>query len=329
MSARRYLSVLGILLVAGQLRLAPEQALHDRLQREGLASPPIEVGLQERIGQTSMAVALGGLRTLVATFTNLRITEAFRETRWLDLEKVLETTVELSPHTEYYWDMGSWHLAYNAASSAGDVSDLDNAPRDLRRKSEILRRRAEWKRWVLKGRAFLERGLRFNPEDPSILVDLGRVYSDPFRMPDDKKAADFYGRALKAGEDRPYIRRAYLAALASSGDQPILVQSMLYQLLQDPKNRVPVLLCLQYVLERGAEPPEKAVENAVRIFGSKDKALRNLGAYYTNVRMRLPLDGVEVIIRLLERDAGISPDSPKSYIAERERALMNVEMLGR
>ena len=69
------------------------------LRAAGLFPPPMEIGTRDRIGQTSSAVALGGLRTLVATFLNLRAFTFFTEQRWDDVEDTFDTIVDLAPRT--------------------------------------------------------------------------------------------------------------------------------------------------------------------------------------------------------------------------------------
>lgn len=73
------------LLAFGAARLPYEAGLAKELRSAGLTPPPMEIGTRDKIGQTSSAVALGGLRTLVATFMNLRAFSFFQEQRWDDL----------------------------------------------------------------------------------------------------------------------------------------------------------------------------------------------------------------------------------------------------
>ena len=139
--------------------------------RRAAFAAPLEIATRDRIGQTSSAVALGGLRTLVATFLNLRAFTYFTEQRWDDVADTYDTIVDLAPHTRYYWETGSWHLAYNAASYYLNDSELPP-----------LRRREAWRASILRGRAFLERGIRNNPDDWSLLANLGMLLSDPIQI---------------------------------------------------------------------------------------------------------------------------------------------------
>ena len=114
-------------------------------------------------------------------------------------------------------------------------------------------------------------------------------------------------------------RRNLLQARARTGEAPAVLLPELQSLLQsDPGSAVPSMLALRYVLEARISPPEDPVARAVGIFGSEQRALRILGAYFTDYLDRMPQTGVETAIRLLEGRAGIAPDSPKSHIRQRE-----------
>lgn len=304
---RPLLLAAAVLLTAGFVRLHVEEAMTANFREQGLLSPPLELELKEKLGQNSSAVALAGLRTLVATFTHLNVTDCFSRQKWLELEKAMNTTVQLAPRGTYYWDIGGWHIGTNASTYYRSEAGLPE-----------LRARAEAKRWVLKGREFFERGIRNNPDDWRLRVALGNLCSDPFRYPDDALAAEAYARAVATGQAPPSVRRALFRAEVRSGTNPEKSLAEVRELLADPRNRVPTLLCIAYVLEARFDPPEDPVARAVEFFGSEEKALRNLGSYFLNIHDRLPMDGVELAVRLLEYRRGIRPGDPQSFIRKLE-----------
>jgi hypothetical protein len=304
---RTLLAAAVVLLAAGALRLPLEQAMTEDFRERGLLSPPLEIGLREKIGQNSSAVALSGLRTLVATFTHLKATECFSRTRWTDLEKAMETTVQLAPRSAYYWDIGGWHIGVNASTWYRNEAGLPE-----------LRARAESRRWVEKGRAFFERGIQNNPADWRLHAALGNACSDSFRYPDDLRAEKAYAAALATGDAPAYVGRARLIAEARNGKDPAATLAKVRELLNVPNNRVPTLLCLAYSLEYKLQPPPDPVARAIEIFGSEEKALRNFGDYFLNIYDRLPTDGVETAVRLLEYRKNILPQDLRSFIRKRE-----------
>lgn len=310
MKSRRPLLAAAVLLVAGVLRLPVEKALTKDFQEQGLLSAPLEIGLRERIGQNSSAIALAGLRTLVATFAHLQATGYFSECAWADVESSMETAAQLSPHGPYYWDMGAWHMAYNAASWYRLDSGLPP-----------IRARAEARRWVAKGRHFYERGIANNPDDWQLPSLLGQLLSDARREPDDQAAVEAFRKAVATGKAPPHIHRQRFFAEARAEADPREILAAVRALLATPGNRVPTLLGLQYTLEYQVHEPEDPAALALGIFGSEEKALRNLGDYYVNNLLdRMPERGVEAAIRVLEGRRGISPEDRRSFIRQKDEA---------
>jgi len=296
-----------VLLAAGALRMPLEQAMTEDFREQGLLSRPLELGLKEKLGQNSSAIALAGLRTLVATFTHLKVTEYFSQQKWPDLEKAMNTTVQLAPRGTYYWDIGAWHIGTNASTHYRSEAGLPE-----------LRARAEARRWVIKGREFYQRGIRNNPDDWRLHAALGNLCSDVFRYPDDALAAEAYAGAIATGKAPPGVRRALMIAEVRVGKNPEKSLAEVRELLKVPANRVPTLLCIRYVLEQKVHPSDDPVGRAVEIFGSQEKALRNLGSYFLNIYDRLPMEGVETAVRLLEYHRGIRPEDPRSHISQRD-----------
>lgn len=286
------------LAVFGAVRLPFESGLHGGLRATGLLPPPLETGTREKIGQTSSAVALGGLRTLVATFLNLRAFTFFTGQRWDDVEATYETIVDLAPRTRYYWETGAWHLAYNAASYYLNDSKLP-----------ALRRREAWRASIHKGRAFLERGARNNPDDWSIFANLGFMLSDPnkfhaFRDPDESfaAAAEAYGKAEATGRALGYVKRARfysLARVAGREAEALVLGRALYE--AGGQNLTPTLLCLLVVLEAHEDPGMDGAGRATALFGTPEKAYDALCMHWQRTRERFPVYGVAAALESLER----------------------------
>jgi hypothetical protein len=299
----------GILCVAlpafGALRLPFEAHLSGELREAGLVPPPLEIGTRDRIGQTSSAVALGGLRTLVATFLNLRAFTYFTEQRWHDVGKTFDTIVDLAPRTRYYWETGAWHLAYNAASYYRNDSKLPP-----------LRRREAWRSSIYQGRAFLERGIRNNPGDWSLHANLGFLLSDVNKFPAFRDAnesfaaaADAYRRAAETGNALGYVKRAWFYSLARVEGREAEALAFARQLYADgPINRTPTLLCLLFVLEAWENPQMDVAARAIELFGDAQKAHEALAGHWQRTRERFPIHGVPRALEELDRKLGIPPE---------------------
>ncbi|MEO8614258.1 MAG: hypothetical protein ABI600_03895 [Luteolibacter sp.] len=298
----------GILIIAllafGGARMPFEAALSHDLRKAGLTPPPLEIGTRDKIGQTSSAVALGGLRTLVATFLNLRAFGFFQEQRWDDVAETFDTIVDLAPRTRYYWETGSWHLAYNAASFYLNDS-----------KMPALRRREAWRSSILKGRAFLERGIRNNPDDWSIEANLGFLLSDANKFPAFRDAnetfaaaAEAYRKSADTGKALGYVRRAEFYALARVTGKEAEALAMARSLYAEQKNRTPTLLVLLLVLEAHENPSLNVAQRAIELFGTPEKAYESLGDHWQRTRERFPVYGGAAGLESLERSLSVPPE---------------------
>jgi hypothetical protein len=291
------LIVLAGLLVAGAPRLWFEDGLTRELHAARLLPRPVSTGAREKIDQTSWAVALGGLRTLVATFLNLRAQGLFEDTRWDELAEAYDTLVEFAPQTRDYWLTGAWHQGVNAASYYAYDSDLP-----------ALRRKAAWRAAILRGRAFLERGIRNNPVDGKLRAALGNQLADVTRLPDFPAAAAAFHAAAERADAPPYLRRAELYALARSPGRDSETLRLARELYADRANRTPLLVAIRFVFEHRADPAEPADRLAVELFGSAKAAYAALGPYWQREQDQYPSDGVAEALAGLERQLAILPD---------------------
>ena len=301
----RLLILLLALLLAGAVRMPFEAALTVELRSAGLLPAPLAVGTREHIGQTSAAVAFGGLRTLVATFLNLRAFGFFSERRWDDVADTYDMIVDLAPRTIYYWETGAWHQAYDA--SAYYLYDSELPP---------LRRNAAWRASVLKGRAFLERGIRNNPGDPDLNKYLGSLLTDRDKSPAFRDvgdtfaaAAEAYRIAADARDSLPFLRRFQLFALARVPGREAEALALARSLYQNRSNRTLTLECVYFTLEVYANPavidPERL---AIGLFGSAENAYKSLSNYWLRTREHFPVHGVAAALKAFETQLGIPAD---------------------
>ena len=295
----------GVLIVAllafGAARMPFEAGLSHALREASLTPLPLEIGTRDKIGQTSSAVALGGLRTLVATFLNLRAFSFFQEQRWDDVADTFDTIVDLAPRTRYYWETGSWHLAYNAASYYLNDS-----------KMPALRRREAWRSSILKGRAFLERGIRNNPDDWSLQANLGFLLSDTNKFPAFRDAnetfaaaAEAYRKSADTGKALSYVRRAQFYAFARVAGKEAEALTMARSLYAENKNRTPTLLMLLLILEAHENPSLDVAHRGIELFGTPQKAYEALGDHWQRTRERFPVYGVAAGLESLERSLSV------------------------
>jgi hypothetical protein len=293
------------ILAMGAVRLPFERTLTTDLHDARLLPPKLEVRTGEKIGQTFSAVSLGGLRTLVATFLNLRAFAFFSDQRWADVSDTFDTIVDLAPRTRYYWDTGSWHQAYNAAS----YYLYENT------KLPPLRRKLAWRESILKGREFLERGIRNNPEDPILRSGLGVLLSDSnkiaaFESPAKayEEAYEAFMSAVKTGNARDYAKRAALYSLARVPGREKEALALALEIKAGQQQLQPTMLGLLYTLQHHENPDRDVLELADSIFSSRKEAYDVLGNQWLRTRDRFPVDGIARIVPLLETELGVPPD---------------------
>ncbi len=296
---RRYqLAALGLLVVAGIVRAPVEQALTEDLREKQLLQRPLDLGVRKKLGQGFWAVSLGGLRTLVATVLNLRAFAQFENYEWTKVADSYETIVQLAPHTAYYWETGSWHMAYNAAAYY-DRNDLGLPD---------LRARAEWERWIRKGAAFLEEGVRQNPDSALLWSRLGWLYVDPNKIHDYDRAAEAFGRAVATGDALPYIRRFEAMAMARSEKYIDDALPLVRRIMAEDGGAPPTLLCLRFALEHRENPDIDSDALALELFRTRENAYRQLGDHFLDIRGDYPMNGVASYLRKLERTLEIPED---------------------
>jgi tetratricopeptide (TPR) repeat protein len=290
----RTLLAAGLLLVAGIVRMPVEQALTEDLRAQGMLSKPLDLETRKKVGQGFWAVSLGGLRTLVATVLNLRAFSYFEGQKWEQVADTYDTIVQLAPNSAFYWDTGHWHMAYNAAAHYQMDASLPE-----------IRAQAEWRKWILRGTAFLEEATRQNPENALLWKQLGWLYSDPNKLVDYNKAAEAYGKAIEIGGTMPYVSRARLYALARTDEGIDQALPLLRELEQEPGGNVPTMKCLRFALEMRENPSRDAHLLALDVFGSTQRAYDHLGNYFLGVRDNFPMNGVAAELRRLESDLAI------------------------
>ena len=177
-----------------------------RLAAVGFAGPTA-VAIREKLGQGLCLAALGGFRGLAANALMLEAHTAWEKQQWVRVRSSFELAALLQPRVALFWDLASWHLAWNAAVAAERYSQEPSE----------MRRRIEARKWVEAGRALLERGTQSVPEKALLFQRLGDLYWQ--RLEDYSAAVDWYRQALAKGDAPVYLERFVGYGLDKSGDQ--------------------------------------------------------------------------------------------------------------
>lgn len=195
--------VIGALLVFGLARIPVERSLDAAHREANLRTATLDIGLREQIGQLAYAAALSGFRSLVAAFLWIEAHTAWEQTAWGRMAGLFQSVTALQPRSLVYWDLASWHMAWNASIAARD---------NPKEPSEFLRRRAEQEYQKL-GRDFLQRGIANNPDRYLLHERLGIMLRDKFS--DHCGAAEAFSAAAARPEAPPYVKRLAAYELAA------------------------------------------------------------------------------------------------------------------
>jgi hypothetical protein len=195
--------IVGAILLFGLVRLPVETSLDASQRSANLRTAELDIGLREQIGQLSYAAALSGFRSLVAAFLWIDAHTAWEQTAWGRMAGIFQSVTSLQPRSLIYWDLSSWHMAWNASIAAR------NNPKEP---SEFLRLRAE-REYHRLGRQFLEQGIANNPESYLLQERLGIILRDKFNDP--CGAAEAFSKSAALPGARPYIKRLAAYELAA------------------------------------------------------------------------------------------------------------------
>ena len=313
------------ILATGAARMPVEHRLTGEMRDAGLMPAELDISTRERIGQTSAAVALGGLRTLVATFLNLRAFGFFTEQRWINVDETYRLILDLAPRTRYYWETASWHQAYNAAAYYQIDSTLP-----------ALRRREAWRASIIRGSEILEQGIKNLPDEWALHLQHGFLLRDPnkisaFADADSAflAAAEAYARAAEIDGAPSYARRFQFYSLGRiEGRQAEALELGRKLYNESHHNHVPTLLALLFSLEAWENPESDHMARAIEMFGTKENATDQLGQYWQRVREQFPTYGVAHALESLY-DAQDTPaeervlNQPLPHIYDPEDAFLD------
>ena len=288
------LVILCVLIGFGAAKLRFEDDLTQDMVHDHLLQPPMREGTSLRLGQTGAAVALGGLRSLVASIWNLRAFLHFENLDWIKLEESYKVITTLQPQTTYYWDTGAWHLHTNASVYYKENKELSP-----------FRRSAMRQKYIKKGSAFLEEGVRQNPDNWRLHNALARLWSDPHKLPDLPRALKHYEDTLACKSlpnyKRAQFRRFLFYVMCRVPGREKEAYAMGRKLFYDSeRNHTPNLVSCLFALQNALHVPEdKRIPNN-KLFPNKKLQLMWLKNYWLHRNMGYPMDGVRQQIRKLE-----------------------------
>lgn len=247
-----------------------------------------ENAVPDKLGQQLSLVSLGGLRSLVAAFLSVNAYNLFALRNWPELEQRYRQITALAPQNPYYWDVGSWHLAYNAASDSLEDASLRATEQQIRHRS-----------YIKKGISMLKQGIKNNPDDWLLYARLGTLFADSYRHPQYEKAADYFDQAVKHGAPDVYERSASYALAQSPGREQDAYSRLLRTYVDHPEERVPAVKTILFALQHKLDIPLDKRISVTEFFRSPKNAYTSLASYYVR-DPSLPKNGVHESLLILE-----------------------------
>lgn len=298
------LVVLVVLGLFGQVRMGFEAELTREMREGKLLTPSLGMEQREMLDQKGFAAAFGSVRPVWAAMKSLGSTKYHVAGEWDELEEAYGEIVVLDPRNYNYWDVGSWHLAYNASSAS--LEDVGLPP---------LQRRALFRDYIEKGSAFLDRGIEANPEEWRLYVLKARLWSSQFRILDYPLVVDTLREALKvegipAGERASMERMVFYSLLRIPERRQEAWDVGVRLMRKGESRRFPSLMNGVFVL--GLDPTivkGGEVWGVDEVYGGEREAYKNLRNYWRGREEGVPTRGLERLLRKMEVELGVREDS--------------------
>ncbi len=233
-----------ILIAFGIVRMPIEAGLSRQQKALHYHGATMKIEMRQHLPQIAFVAALSGFRSLVADALYLKAYTAWQRTEWGRLKTNLDSVTALQPRSVMFWDMASWHMAFNAAAAARD---------DEEQPREALRIKAEREYWKL-GEDFLIRGIQNNPDRAALFERLGDLYSRKFE--DHEKAYQAYHEASLRPDAMGYVHRMAFYELAKvPGREREAYEGLKKLYLKGENERLPTLLNLLRQMEEKLNVP--------------------------------------------------------------------------
>ena len=188
-------TVIGLLLLAfGAWRLYWEPRLTREHQAADFGNVQFNLGLRAKVGQLGFLAALSGFRSLVADLLWIDAYAAWERVEYGRMNLIFQTVTTLAPHNVQFWQMSSWHMAYNAS-----VAVMED------KKKSFVQRKKSQREYFLLGKDYLEQGIANNPKSYVLYEHLGALYR--YKLEDHYNAFLAYDEAKDAPNAPTYEKR--------------------------------------------------------------------------------------------------------------------------
>lgn len=200
--------VLG-LLIAGAVLRPIEAPAWERIRA---SQPALRLdSIKDALGQGVTVGLLGGFRAIVADFFWIRTYSVWESYDLPKTQTSIKLVTAIDPRPLYFWQNGSRIIAYDMPNwRIEKAGGYDAVP-------ESVQRRYDEEQSAV-AVAYLEDGLKFHPEHPLLVLEIGNVYLN--RLKDDATASEYYLRASRHPDAPHYAARIYAELLRRLDRKP-------------------------------------------------------------------------------------------------------------
>ncbi len=246
MKSGHLLVVVVVLLAFGAARAPLEHDLANDYQQAFFQGAQLNLELRERIGQKSFIAALSGFRSLVADVLYIEAHAAWERTQWGQMAYLFENVTTLQPRNLLFWDMASWHMAWNASAAA--IDDADETRLAIRKRNQ--------RSYFELGREILRHGINNNPDRYLLYERMAILLRDKFE--DHCEAADYFLKAAEFENSPSYMERFAGYEMAKCPERVEESYQLLRRLwLEKPNERKPTMYSLLHQLQEDLQIPEQ------------------------------------------------------------------------
>src|SRR5213082_2172188 len=229
----------------GAARLPMEHAISATHRELHLRAVDFNLGLREQIGQLGFVAALSGFRSIVADGLFIQAHVAWERTEWGRVLLLFRQVTTLQPRSILFWDMAAWHMAWNA--SVAPMNDQTQPRLALRVKAQ--------REYFARGKDFLERGIKNNPDRPQLYEALARLYKEKYK--DHEHASEFFAKAAALPGAPTFNRRFSAYELSYCEGREREAYERLRQIYDEgEKERLPTLITRLKFLENKLGIPQ-------------------------------------------------------------------------
>ncbi len=241
---KRKAIAIALLALVGAAMLPLENSLDKLQRRERLRRITLNLDLKNKLGQNGYIAALSGFRAPLAAYLYLEAYSAWQKLQWGKMAGLFDTITTLQPRSLMYWDMASWHMAWNASVAA--LEDKNQPSEALRIRNQQLN--------IKEGREILERGIQNNPESYFLYMQLGNLLRQ--KLEDHCGAGQAYLRASEFPDTPAYLPRFAGYELAQCPGHEREAYDLLKKLYdKGPDERKPSLITTLKELEKKLDVP--------------------------------------------------------------------------